>query len=77
MPSPVPMKNLFFPTAAIATIFVAAASGIARSFRARRALRHQRRALRQLRGLNEHILRDIGFDRPKIASVVKHGREGR
>ncbi len=70
-------RILFFPTAAIASIFVAAAAGIASNRRTRREQRRQRRAISQLRRLDDHTLRDIGFDRTEIASVIKYGRKGR
>ena len=81
MNSSLTVRNHFFPTSALATIFAAAAAGIARNLRERRDIRReqrrQRRAIRQLRGIHNHTLRDIGIDRSEIASLVIHGREGR
>lgn len=36
--------------------------------------RRQMRAIRQMRGLSDHALRDIGIDRSEIVSAVIHGR---
>lgn len=81
MNSPETLKDLYFPTAAIASVFSEVSARIARRLRARaenwRERRRQRRAMAQLRGLPGHALRDIGIDRSGIASVVVHGREGR
>lgn len=63
------------PGMAVAILFKAA--GLGRWLRTRRELRRQRRAIRQLRGLDNRTLHDMGFARAEIASVVTHGREGR
>lgn len=39
--------------------------------------RRQVKAIRRLRELDDHMLRDIGIDRSEIASAVIHGRRGR
>ena len=75
------VRNVLFPTVALATIFAETASGIASNYRARREMRRERRRQRhtmeQLRGLPGQTLRDLGIDRTEIASLVIHGREGR
>lgn len=42
-----------------------------------RAHRADKRAMRHLRQLSDHTLRDIGIDRSEISSMVVHGRSGR
>lgn len=77
MPSPATTRDLFFPLSAIATLFTAAAHYARTTWDMRRERRRQRKAIRELRGLDNTTLRDIGFDRSEITSVVKHGRQGR
>ena len=39
--------------------------------------REEKRAIRHLRELSDHTLKDIGIDRSEISSMVRHGRSGR
>lgn len=39
--------------------------------------REEKRAMRHLRQLSDHTLRDIGIHRSEISSMVRHGRSGR
>lgn len=65
------------PGNAFAALLMAAADTTKQYLRNRRELRRQRRQIHQLRGLDNRVLRDIGFDRSEVASVVTHGRHGR
>ena len=42
-----------------------------------RERRDEKRAMRHLRQLSDHTLRDIGIHRTEISSMVRHGRSGR
>ncbi|MDH3740568.1 MAG: DUF1127 domain-containing protein [Hyphomicrobiales bacterium] len=46
------------------------ASMIVRRFRALRQRRYEHRAMRDLRGLSGHTLKDIGLHRSEITSIV-------
>jgi len=70
-------RNFFFPTSALTTLVLATTHYIRENREARRERRRQRMAIRQLRGIHNHTLRDIGIDRSEIASTVMHGRMGR
>ena len=49
---------------------VSFACDLRNSFRAWRLRRQKRRAVQQLRGLNNHALKDIGLHRSEIMSLV-------
>ena len=42
-----------------------------------RERREEKRAMRHLRRMSDHTLRDIGIHRTEISSMVRHGRSGR
>ena len=46
-----------------------------RMYRAMRERSEHRRAVRELRAMNRHVLKDIGIDRSEIVSVI-HGQPG-